>query len=78
MVALCERTHLGVISIIMSCDRLLERDLCAPYGAQATRAIDSLAGQPLLTQKARNGLVNEGTSACPQVDHMTYQSNFRV
>ena len=33
----------------------------------------SLAGLPLLTQKARKGLVNEITSACPQVEHTTYQ-----
>ena len=33
----------------------------------------SLTGQPLLTQKARKGLVNEVTSTCPQVEHMTYQ-----
>ena len=38
----------------------------------------SLTGQPLLTQKARKGLVNEVTSACPRVEHMTYQSNFCV
>ena len=31
-----------------------------------------LAGQPLLTQKARKGLVNEGTFICPQVEHTTY------
>ena len=44
MVAICKRTHLGVISIfgiiIVSCDRLLERDWCAPYGAWVTRAFD--------------------------------------
>ena len=40
--------HLGVISIlgimIVSCDRLLERDWCAPYGARATRAVKAYIG----------------------------------
>ena len=44
----------------------------------STQLTHSLAGQPLLTQKARKGLVNEGTSTCPQVEYMTYQSNCRV
>ena len=47
MVTIWERTHFGVISIlgiiIVSCDRLLERDLCAPYGAWVTRAIEAFA-----------------------------------
>ena len=50
MVAIKERTHLGVISIlgiiIVSCDRLLERDWCAPYGLQATHAIKAFAQTP--------------------------------
>ena len=50
MVAIWERTHLDVISIlgiiIVSCDRLLERDWCAPYGARATRAIRPFVQTP--------------------------------
>ena len=50
MVAICERTHLGVISIlgiiIVSCDCLLERDWCASYGARATRAIEAFDQTP--------------------------------
>ena len=33
----------------------------------------SLAGQPLLTQKVRKGLVNGVTSVCLQVEYMNYQ-----
>ena len=33
----------------------------------------SLAGQPLLTQKARKGLVNNVAVACPQVPYRNYQ-----
>ena len=33
----------------------------------------SLAGQPLLVQRARKSVLNEVTSICFQVEHMTYQ-----
>ena len=32
--------------IIVSCDRLLERDWCAPYGARATHAIEAFDQTP--------------------------------
>ena len=38
-----------------------------------TLATPSLAGQPLLTQKTRKGLVNGVTSVCLQVEYMNYQ-----
>ena len=34
-------------------------------GLKFSRTRPSLAGQRLLTQKARKGLLNEGTCACP-------------
>ena len=35
----------------------------------------SLVGQPLLHQKEREGLANEPTPTCPQVQYMNYQWN---
>ena len=62
MVAICERTHIGVISIlgiiIVSCDRLLERDWCVPYGARATHAIKAFAKTPSQCFR-RGGLARE-------------------
>ena len=44
---------------------------CRSSTTCSTCTCTSLAGQPLLTQKARKGLVNEVTSACPRGMYIT-------
>ena len=49
-----------------------------PYISDGGQTLTSLAGQPLLCKRSREGLVNEPTSASPQVRYRNYTNEIAV